>query len=56
MGFKPLLVCGALGELMGEMLQMVVYLPKCSSSSVHGHMVPIRKDFPVCLLPGSLGV
>lgn len=37
MSFQPLLVRGAWGELLGEMLQVVAYLPKCSSSPVRGH-------------------
>ena len=37
MSFQPLLVWGARGELLGEMLQVVACLPKCWSSFVHGH-------------------
>lgn len=47
-GFAPLVSCPETPP------GVLVYLPKCSSSSVH--MVPVRKDFPVFLLPGSLGV
>lgn len=49
-GFVPLVSCPEAPP------GVLVYPPKSSSSPVHGHMVPVRKDFPVCLLLGSLGV
>lgn len=63
MGFQPLLVWGALGELLGEMLQTgglpaqaLVSLCAWTQQRDGVPIVSVMKDSPVCPLTGSLGV